>query len=926
MDRCLLWLRRLAIVSLAPVILFILLAQTTPGTRSLSPPALPPTFTRYLDSLRNADNLEEWLIATIEYLGDKPVERISLLYVAEQSIWRQPRNNDERLAWFDLLTNQGYYELYRGNILRSIEAYEKAYRYYFDRPIPGAAADVLEYVLKPLGNNYTRLGDYDRAFFIHEKSLALALQQNNGQQAAAAYNNLAISARWRGDLDSAQRYVMEGLNTVQKNSPLHGLLLSTAADIYFLLQQWPAAEESVNEAIRILQSNINNKEGDPLYWLLSAWQVHGNILKEKGEWEEALLSYSTAAKIADEYFKGQRNREKAKLYVLSGITLLQLQRPGEAAAQFNNALALLVPGWQAPTVEALPPAGDLYGENTLLDALNGKAAALLALGKKEKALDCFMLLFTVERRLRYEFFSSTAKQQQQKENRQWAETAIETAYQLWKASGRKEYAHSVLLIAEMSKAQLLLDEMISNLQYNRLKNRDTLLDKQQQLMHAINFYEKEAMLNRAPGKRDSAVTVKKELQYELSFVQKQVKEKYPALAGYMMTEQMFSTDSLLNSIPVNTNVIEFFSSEKGIYSIHAKKGIVQHIRKLENAAQVQQALKDFVFTYFQQGPEKMMNEPEQYYKDAHTIYQWLWEERTDPKQDHFIVVPDGIIGYLPFDALITDSIYKANIDQWPFLAKQTNLFFSYSLQTWQQQQEAVQGNKTFAGFFISFDSSTNAAIPAVKREYASVKQVVQGEFFADTEASLKTFQQQLGEANLLHISTHSFLQGNEKIPVLQLADERFFLFELYGQSFQPQLIVLSACRTGHGMLAEGEGIISLARGFTATGAGGIVAGLWNMNDESTATLMGKFYAQLLKNNRPADALYLAKKEWLLQDHPQSFKKLPYFWAGMIYAGNNQPVLLPEKNAAVSVWMIVAACIVLSLIYAWWIRSKKRMAA
>lgn len=67
-----------------------------------------------------------------------------------------------------------------------------------------------------------------------------------------------------------------------------------------------------------------------------------------------------------------------------------------------------------------------------------------------------------------------------------------------------------------------------------------------------------------------------------------------------------------------------------------------------------------------------------------------------------------------------------------------------------------------------------------------------------------------------------------------------FLFELYGKLFQPQLVVLSACRTGHGMLAKGEGIISLARGFTAAGAGGIVAGMWDMNDETTASLMGSF--------------------------------------------------------------------------------------
>jgi CHAT domain-containing protein len=230
------------------------------------------------------------------------------------------------------------------------------------------------------------------------------------------------------------------------------------------------------------------------------------------------------------------------------------------------------------------------------------------------------------------------------------------------------------------------------------------------------------------------------------------------------------------------------------------------------------------------------------------------------------------------------------------------------MQTSQQQQKMDHNNKLFAGFFISFDSSSQASLPAVKKEYEAILHVVKGNFFTEEQASLKEFQNNLDKVNLLHISTHSFLQGKENIPVLQLADGKFFLFELYGKTFQPQLIVLSACRTGHGMLAEGEGIISLARGFTATGAGGIVAGLWDMNDESTAELMGSFYKHLTKNKQPADALYAAKKEWLTQQQDQNFKKLPYFWAGLIYVGDDKPVNIEKKNAAAPIGWIAAALV------------------
>ena len=554
----------------------------------------------------------------------------------------------------------------------------------------------------------------------------------------------------------------------------------------------------------------------------------------------------------------------------------------------------------------------MYGENTLIDALHGKADALKALNKNDEALQCYMLLFMAEKKLRHEFFSNTAKQQQQKENRHWAEAAIETAFDLWKASGKMEYANKVLLIAEMSKAQLLLDEMMNSLRYNSIKNKDTLLNKQQQLMQAIVFYEKEEMVSTVNGKADSnAMAAKKELQFELSLIQKKVKEKYPLQENLIADEMLPSVDSLLQNIEVGTTVIEFFTGEKNIYCIEAEKNKVVQIRKIENADSVLRAVKNFTDTYFQQGPANMMNSPAKYYKDAFTIYQTLWKAAAGGVQGNCIIIPDGILGYLPFDALVTDSVYKPATAQWAFLVKKTNLYFSYSLQTKLQQRKIGHPSKSFAGFFISYDSSSQSYIPAVKKEYNEIHAVMSGDYFNEEKASLGVFNKQLATANLLHISTHSFLQGKENMPVLQLADDQFFLFELYGKTFHPQLVVLSACRTGHGMLAKGEGIISLARGFTATGAAGIIAGLWDMNDETTATLMGTFYRQLAIDHQPANALHKAKMQWLQQKTEHQFQKLPYFWAGMVYSGDNQPVEMKEKNASSKWWWVtavVAICI------------------
>ncbi len=895
-------IRRLFFQLSALVVIIMLLGQSIKNRDSIEQ-QLPSELTKRLDSLRRIDSLTQWLYAYREYVYEDPVKRVSLLAHAQSSAWRSCKTAGERVEWFNNLIAQGYYLLYSGNILRSIDAYEQAYRFYFAQPTEGE--DVLEYVLKPLGNNYTRLGDYDQAFFIQEKSLSLA-EQKDSSQIAPICHNLATTAIWKQDLALAKQYCEKGIMNVKKNSPSHGLLLSTLGEVFLKLGKTDTAEKNVREAIRILTAWLTNTvEVNVPYWLLGAWQGLGDIQKERKEPAAALLSYQKAIALIDRYYKGERKREKAQLSVLCGHVLLQLQQPEKGMEQYNSAMSLLLPAFQPSTIYSLPVNNDVYGENTLLDALQGKAACLYALNKKEDALECYMLLFNAERKLRQEFFSNSAKQQQQKENRLWAESAINTAYELWKSTGKTGYAEKTLLIAEMSKAQLLLDEMMTSLRYNRLKNNDSLLNKQQQMIQAIAYYEREAALKATGDKTDSnIIAAKKELQFELSLVEKQVKEKYPAQGNYLSEEDLLSANNLLHNIPDATQAIEFFTGEKNIYIIEAEKGSVQQLYKLDNAPQLLQSVNGFMDTFFQHGPATMINHPQVYYEKAYALYKSLWPNPGMEKEGHTIIIPDGVLGYLPFDALVTDPVYRPGVDQWPFLLKKTSLFFSYSLQTMIEQKRTEHPARSFAGFFVSFDSS-KVSIPAVKKEYEEIHSAVNGNFFREEQASLAAFNKQLSEVNILHISTHSFLQGRENMPVLQLADDKFFLFELYGKTFRPQLVVLSACRTGHGMLAQGEGIISLARGFTATGASGIIAGLWDMNDETTAMLMGSFYRQLEIDHQPANALHAAKLQWLQQKKGESFQKLPYFWAGMVYSGDNMPVEVQQRRSSTKLWLIAA---------------------
>jgi CHAT domain-containing protein/tetratricopeptide (TPR) repeat protein len=143
----------------------------------------------------------------------------------------------------------------------------------------------------------------------------------------------------------------------------------------------------------------------------------------------------------------------------------------------------------------------------------------------------------------------------------------------------------------------------------------------------------------------------------------------------------------------------------------------------------------------------------------------------------------------------------------------------------------------------------------------------------------------------VHFATHGFAQPEESQLsgiVLSLIDrdgrrQDGFLraLDIDDLELSASLVVLSGCETGLGEEVEGEGIVGLVRAFFHAGAPRVVASLWNVDDEATATLMTRFYEGIERRGLSASAALRAAQQEVRRN-PRWQE--PYYWAGFVLEG------------------------------------------
>ncbi|BCL79878.1 SNAP and CHAT domain-containing protein [Ktedonobacteria bacterium brp13] len=147
---------------------------------------------------------------------------------------------------------------------------------------------------------------------------------------------------------------------------------------------------------------------------------------------------------------------------------------------------------------------------------------------------------------------------------------------------------------------------------------------------------------------------------------------------------------------------------------------------------------------------------------------------------------------------------------------------------------------------------------------------------------------------LIHIAAHGlFRLDAPNFSYIKLADRQFSTIEAFNLDLTAcSLLVLSACETGRGVIGGLDEVIGLGRGFLYAGAASLLPTLWKVDDASSAELMETFYHSLLSGATKAAALAQAQRTFIAhaRETRHTFYLHPYFWAAFHLIGDPGPLV------------------------------------
>jgi CHAT domain-containing protein/tetratricopeptide (TPR) repeat protein len=857
--------------------------------------------------------------------------------------------------------------------------------------------------INSLASSYQKMGRLEEAQLLVEEARTIYAKSLGTEHPyyAGAVSNLALLYSRQEKWQQAERLYLEAINILEKTvGPKHENYLQSLnnlANVYSRLNQKDKAEEYLRKVIAIREAD-QGRNNSRYAMALDALGLHyleykdyilaksifedaknirakvlgedappyavslerlGLVAEKLKDWEEAEQYYLDAIGIHrlsmgnQHLFQARNYNALSRLYQKKGADSLALDAAQKAIAinyrktpeeiRQLNIKNLDLEAWPYQSAQVL------FASLHWLEQLYYKKGAqedALALNKKSLELSRKVLQSFKEDRNKLELLKNSFH---------FIVSGVEMAL----AQNNAEQLAYAFQLAEENKSLLLRE----SLQNERLQSfgmlPEDLLQKEIKLQKKQEKLEKIQLETEDSVAAQNALVELNQLDTEIDSFSQVLKTKYPDYYELKYLQKKVAVENIQETLDEETLLLEFFISDSITYlfalSNQELKSYSIPLKREELNIRVGKFRAGLV------NYEEIIKKPQtaynRYVDQAYWFYQQLLEKtlKDFPNKDQLIIITDGQLGHLPFEAFLTAPAEGKALAELPYLLYQYKVSYHYAAQLHYQQMnaEVKPSNGLLLACAASYKGDSIAEsrspildakfrhspklrnlrdalneLPAATAEIQALEEKLKGDFWYEDQVNEKRFKAEAGNYGMIHLAMHGILNSDH--PVLSSlafteegdSTEDNFLqaFEISRMQLNAQLVVLSACETGYGKFEQGEGIVSLARAFMYAGTPSVVVSLWQVNDLSTSVLMQRFYHHLAQGKSKAAALQQAKIDYIKRAQHQAAH--PAFWAAFIQLGDPRPINVASKTSVYWYWGAAAVVTLLLLVLIWRIRRKK----
>lgn len=290
-------------------------------------------------------------------------------------------------------------------------------------------------------------------------------------------------------------------------------------------------------------------------------------------------------------------------------------------------------------------------------------------------------------------------------------------------------------------------------------------------------------------------------------------------------------------------------------------------------------------------------------------------------KNKLVIVPDSYLAYVPFETLLETAITDTkSIRNYPFLLKKYTIRYSNSasLLAYFKSIPAAENNAKLLAFAPTFAKESGfEPLLHNEEEINKIEPFFDAQLAKNEKATAANFISQSADYQLLHLATHGkIVEENSRTSFIVFSKdsinqkEHLDVTSIEKLTLHADILVLSACVSAMGRVYRGEGVLSIARAFQATGVRTVVASLWNVNDSTTPELMQSFYQNLSNKMTKSIALSEAKRTYVSNASSHNLAH-PYYWAGFIMVGDDAPLLRKQNYF---IWIAGFFCVLLAFYF------------